>query len=40
VGPLRAFDTLVTDAAAEENALARLREAGLRVLQPESARPQ
>jgi DeoR family transcriptional regulator of aga operon len=38
VGPLRAFDTLVTDGAADESMLARLREAGLRVLRPESAR--
>ena len=35
VGPLRAFDTLVTDAAADEVMLAPLREAGLTVLQPE-----
>ncbi|TFD30732.1 DeoR/GlpR family DNA-binding transcription regulator [Cryobacterium cryoconiti] len=35
VGPLAAFDTLVTDAAADEAALAPLREAGLTVLQPE-----
>jgi DeoR family transcriptional regulator of aga operon len=35
VGPLGAFDTLVTDAAADEAALAPLREAGLTVLQPE-----
>jgi DeoR family transcriptional regulator of aga operon len=35
VGPLRAFDTLVTDAAADEGALARLRKAGLTVLLPE-----
>ncbi|TFC26346.1 DeoR/GlpR transcriptional regulator [Cryobacterium sp. TMT2-18-3] len=35
VGPLRAFDTLVTDAAADEVRLAPLREAGLTVLQPE-----
>ena len=35
VGPLRAFDTLVTDAAADEALLAPLREAGLTVLQPE-----
>ena len=34
VGPLSAFDTLVTDAGAEPAALARLREAGLAVLQP------
>jgi len=35
VGPLRAFDTLVTDAAADEVMLAPLRDAGLSVLQPE-----
>ena len=35
VGPLSAFDTLVTDAAAEPQALTPLREAGLMVLQPE-----
>ncbi|TFC96248.1 MULTISPECIES: DeoR/GlpR family DNA-binding transcription regulator [Cryobacterium] len=35
VGPLGAFDTLVTDAGADEAALAPLREAGLTVLQPE-----
>jgi DeoR family transcriptional regulator of aga operon len=35
VGPLRAFDTLVTDAGADAAALAPLREAGLTVLQPE-----
>ncbi|TFC35333.1 DeoR/GlpR family DNA-binding transcription regulator [Cryobacterium sp. TMT2-42-4] len=35
VGPLRAFDTLVTDAAADEVRLVPLREAGLTVLQPE-----
>lgn len=35
VGPLAAFDTLVTDAAAAGNALDRLREAGLSVLMPE-----
>ncbi|HSP53210.1 MAG TPA: DeoR/GlpR family DNA-binding transcription regulator [Cryobacterium sp.] len=35
VGPLRAFDTLVTDAAAAAALLDPLREAGLTVLQPE-----
>lgn len=35
VGPLGAFDTLVTDAAADPAALALLREAGLEVLQPQ-----
>lgn len=35
VGPLGAFDTLVTDAAADPQALAPLREAGLTVLQPQ-----
>ncbi|TFC89017.1 DeoR/GlpR transcriptional regulator [Cryobacterium sp. TmT2-59] len=35
VGPLRAFDTLVTDATATAAALDSLREAGLTVLQPE-----
>lgn len=35
VGPLAAFDTLVTDAASAGNALDRLKEAGLTVLMPE-----
>ena len=35
IGPLGAFDTLVTDAAADEALLAPLRESGLTVLQPE-----
>ncbi|MGO4104209.1 DeoR/GlpR family DNA-binding transcription regulator [Leifsonia sp. YAF41] len=35
VGPLGAFDTLVTDAAAPASQLDLLREAGLRVIQPE-----
>lgn len=35
VGPLGAFDTLVTDAAAPAVELELLREAGLRVIQPE-----
>ncbi|TFC85075.1 DeoR/GlpR transcriptional regulator [Cryobacterium sinapicolor] len=35
VGPLRAFHTLVTDAAAGEAVLLPLREAGLTVLRPE-----
>lgn len=35
VGPLHAFDTLVTDAAAEPQALTPLREAGLTILLPE-----
>jgi DeoR family transcriptional regulator of aga operon len=35
VGPLRAFDTLVTDAAADEAVLEPLRKAGLTILQPE-----
>lgn len=35
VGPVSAFDTLVTDAAAGEAEVARLREAGLTVLMPE-----
>ncbi len=35
VGPLDAFDTLVTDAAADPQLLARLREAGLTVLLPQ-----
>jgi DeoR family transcriptional regulator of aga operon len=34
IGPLAAFDTLVTDASADPGALAPLREAGLTVLQP------
>jgi DeoR family transcriptional regulator, aga operon transcriptional repressor len=36
VGPLGAFDTLVTDAAADPSTLAGLRDAGLTVLQPEA----
>jgi DeoR family transcriptional regulator of aga operon len=35
VGPLIAFDTLVTDGSADEATLAGLREAGLTVLQPD-----
>jgi DeoR family transcriptional regulator of aga operon len=34
IGPLAAFDTLVTDAAADPLSLAPLRDAGLAVLQP------
>ncbi|TFD48312.1 DeoR/GlpR transcriptional regulator [Cryobacterium frigoriphilum] len=37
VGPLAAFDTLVTDAAADPLALVALRDAGLTVLQPAEA---
>ncbi|SDN42582.1 transcriptional regulator, DeoR family [Cryobacterium flavum] len=35
VGPLRSFDTLITDTAADSAALAPFREAGLAVLQPQ-----
>jgi DeoR family transcriptional regulator of aga operon len=35
IGPLAAFDTLVTDAAADPAMLAALRETGLAVLQPD-----
>jgi DeoR family transcriptional regulator of aga operon len=35
VGPLVAFDTLVTDGAADEGSLASLREVGLTILQPD-----
>lgn len=37
VGPLSAFDLLLTDAAADPKAVELIREAGLEVLQPESA---